>query len=213
MMQRLSRHAVASVFATAVSIGSLIGLAYLSEYVRPAAKAPVVQVEPIAVVERPKRKNTEKRSKPVKAEAARGPEMPALDLPSMIQAPSLRLRDDTGPTSLARTGLAEDTSFAPTEDLVVSEELVDDPPRAILNPAPRYPASAQSQGVEGSVKMRVLVDRQGAVTQVVVTESSPPGVFDTAAVEAMRRWRFSPATFKGQSVQVWVRKTLTFRLE
>lgn len=210
---RTVRHVLALLTASVVSAASLVGLAFLSEYVRPAPREPVVKAEPIVVAERPKRKTPDKQPRPTKANPVRGPDMPALDLPSMIQAPSLRVRDDNAATSLVRPGLAEDTSFAAAEDLVVSEELVDDPPRAILNPAPRYPASAQTQGVEGRVTMRVLVDREGSVTQAVVTESIPPGVFDTAAVEAIRRWRFSPATFKGQRVQVWVRKTLTFRLE
>jgi len=213
MSHRLFRHAISAMIALAVSAVSLVGLAYLSEYVRPPVREPVVNAEPIIVAEPPKRKQRETRPKPMKAEPVRGPEMPTLDLPSMIQAPSLRARDPGGTTSLVRPGLSEDTSFAPTEDLVMSEELVDEPPRAILNPAPRYPASAQGQGIEGWVKMRVLLDRQGSVAQVVVTESKPSGVFDDAAVEAIGRWRFSPATFKGQSVQVWVRKTLTFRLE
>lgn len=213
MSSRVLRHLVSTMIALAISASSLVGLAYLSEYVRPSPPEPKVESKPIPVVERPKRKQKEKRTKPVRTAPVRGPDMPALDLPSMIQAPSLRARGDEGATSLVRPGLSEDTSFAPTEDLVVSEELVDDPPRAILNPPPRYPASAQSNGVEGRVAMRVLVDRQGQVVQVVVTESVPSGVFDRAAVNAMRRWRFTPATFKGQSVQVWVRKTLTFRLE
>ncbi len=213
MQSKVRHHAIAAGIALTVSVFSLITLAHLSEYVQPAPHKAAVEAVPIQVASPPKRARQTDRPKPAKDTSVKGPELPGLDLPSMIQAPSLALQDDNASHSLVRPTLSADKSFAPVEDLVMSEELVDDPPRAILDPAPRYPAAAQSRGVEGAVTMRVLVDLQGNVSQVVMLKSLPPGVFDDAAVEAMRRWRFTPATFKKKPVQVWVKKTLTFQLE
>src|SRR5690242_2258508 len=48
---------------------------------------------------------------------------------------------------------------------------------------PRYPREAINQGLSGSVQMAVWVSYSGFVEQVCVLESSPPGVFDSAALQ------------------------------
>jgi len=47
---------------------------------------------------------------------------------------------------------------------------------------------------------------------VRVTESTPPGVFDRAATDAIRRWRYRPAQYNGEPVAVPVRTRIRFEL-
>ena len=46
----------------------------------------------------------------------------------------------------------------------------------------------------------------------VVVESSPPGVFDRAAISAISGWRYRPAKYNGAPVEVPVRTRIRFEL-
>ncbi len=61
-----------------------------------------------------------------------------------------------------------------------------------------YPPQARQQGVEGYVSVRYDVDVDGRVQNARVAESSPPGVFDESAVQAVSRWRFKPPERHGE---------------
>jgi TonB family protein len=63
---------------------------------------------------------------------------------------------------------------------------------------PIWPQSAA--GVEGWVLLRFTVLPSGAVTDVEVQQSSPAGVFDTSAVEALRQWKFEPVQRDGKKI-------------
>jgi TonB family protein len=79
-------------------------------------------------------------------------------------------------------------------------------------PKPQYPESARSAGKEGRVLLRVLVDAQGKSKTVEVNLSSGSDALDRAAVDAIQRWRFSPARHGDQPVESWVRIPIDFRL-
>lgn len=53
---------------------------------------------------------------------------------------------------------------------------------------------------QGTVVLDVWIDERGEVVCVKVVRSIP--VFDTATVEAVRQWKFSPATLGGRPVAV-----------
>lgn len=78
---------------------------------------------------------------------------------------------------------------------------------------PRYPDSARRQGIEGTVSLKVRVTERGAVEEVQVEQSAGYPDLDRAAVEAVRRWRFSPARQGNRPMAVWVLIPVTFRLE
>lgn len=62
--------------------------------------------------------------------------------------------------------------------------------RPVITIEPEYPVDARTRGVEGSVTVEFVVTASGGVEDVRVTESSPAGVFDQAALAAVRRWRY-----------------------
>lgn len=87
-------------------------------------------------------------------------------------------------------------------------------PAAILHrPAPTYPLVAQRQGIEGHVVVRLRVEPTGAVSEVVVVEAEPPGVFDAVAVDTARRYRFRPARRGAEAVRTTVEQRIVFRLK
>ena len=63
---------------------------------------------------------------------------------------------------------------------------------------PTWPESAT--GVEGWVRLWFTLQPNGTVTDVVVKESDPASVFDAAAVEALRQWKFEPVERDGKKI-------------
>ena len=83
----------------------------------------------------------------------------------------------------------------------------------VSSPNPEYPRRAIRLGVEGSVKLEFDVDTDGSVLDPYVVESNPAGVFDRAAIKAVRKFLYQPPTYNGTSVKVNnVQINLTFRL-
>lgn len=80
------------------------------------------------------------------------------------------------------------------------------------NPAPSYPASARRRGQEGRVILRVVVLPDGDAGEVVLEKSSGVESLDQAALETVRRWRFSPARRNGRPVSATVQIPIRFAL-
>ena len=76
------------------------------------------------------------------------------------------------------------------------------PPQLVAWSEPEYPASARAQGIEGYVLVRYRVSAAGAVSALEVVEAQPAGVFDAAALAAVRTWRYEPAMVDGTAVAV-----------
>ncbi len=79
-------------------------------------------------------------------------------------------------------------------------------------PPPDYPESAMAQHIAGSVTMTFTVDVKGEPRDIRVVEALPPGVFDHAAIAAIRRWRYAPTIINGTAVEVPVRTLVRFEL-
>ena len=78
--------------------------------------------------------------------------------------------------------------------------------------SPEYPSKALSQRVNGAVTVEYTVDTKGDPRDVRVIEATPPGVFDKAAVAAVKRWHYDPVIANGAPVEVPVRTSIRFEL-
>jgi len=85
-------------------------------------------------------------------------------------------------------------------------------PSYLNNPPPPYPLAARLSRREGTVLLEVTVTGQGRVAEVEVLRSSGEADLDRAAVAAVRRWTFHPATAGGRAVAARVEVPVRFRL-
>jgi len=85
---------------------------------------------------------------------------------------------------------------------VMTADSVDTLPTPTTQVAAPYPARARSRGISGEVVLLLSIDERGRLLEVEVSESQPPGVFDAAALQTVRKWRFAPATYQGRAVAV-----------
>lgn len=84
--------------------------------------------------------------------------------------------------------------------------------KRVRAPAPDYPESALAQRITGSVILEYTVDTRGETRDIHVVEASPPGVFDQAAMNAVKHWRYAPMVVNGSAVDVPVRTRMRFEL-
>ena len=77
---------------------------------------------------------------------------------------------------------------------------------------PEFPSKALSQRVSGSVTIEYIVDTNGDPRDVRVVEATPPGVFDHAAITAVKHWHYEPVVANGAPVEVPVRTAIRFEL-
>jgi protein TonB len=83
----------------------------------------------------------------------------------------------------------------------------------IRNPPPVYPEAARQRGQQGAVGVRLRIDEDGSVLRLEVIESSGHPLLDQAVIEALRRWRFAPATQGGRPVAADFLHRTIFRLD
>jgi periplasmic protein TonB len=56
------------------------------------------------------------------------------------------------------------------------------------------------------------VDTNGDPRDVRVVEATPPGVFDHAAITAVKRWHYDPVVVNGAPVEIPIRTSIRFEL-
>lgn len=66
--------------------------------------------------------------------------------------------------------------------------------------SPRYPGRALARGLEGYVDVHFDVSATGATENIQVMNAQPKGIFENAAVAAVKRWKFRPKSIKGRAV-------------
>ncbi|HEX6126126.1 MAG TPA: TonB family protein [Pyrinomonadaceae bacterium] len=145
---------------------------------------------------------TEAQSKPVDAPVATN--KPAVDLP--------KLQPSTSNSNEAqRTRVIENkpTVEAPVQAPVVNNSTSVTPAGpmsvgsliayATKQHAPIYPPAARSMRTTGVVKVEVTINETGEVDEV--QNASGPGLLQTAAKDAIRKWKFKPFVRDGQPVR------------
>ena len=79
-------------------------------------------------------------------------------------------------------------------------------------PAPRYPELALKAGVTGVVIVKAVIDEGGEVEAAEILKGLPMGL-NQVALDAVKRWKFEPATLDGKPVRVSHSVTFSFKTE
>jgi TonB family protein len=86
------------------------------------------------------------------------------------------------------------------------------PPALISRTEPKYTPEARKARVFGIVIVEVIIDKTGRVVGARILKALPFGLSE-AAVEAVKQWRFRPATVRGNPIDVFFNLTVNFRLD
>ncbi len=79
---------------------------------------------------------------------------------------------------------------------------------------PQYPVRAAERGIQGWVEVEFTITAAGTVKEPMVIAAQPSGIFNRAALRAIRKWKYNPKVEDGVAVErSGVRVRLTFELE
>lgn len=118
--------------------------------------------------------------------------------------------------------LADDAIFGVPEGIVqgpgrtfgdalqLSGDIV--PPQKVFTPQPIYTEEARQARIQGVVILQAIIDATGGVTAIKILKGLPEGLSE-AAVEAVKTWRYQPATLDGRPVAVYYNFTISFSLQ
>jgi TonB family protein len=74
-------------------------------------------------------------------------------------------------------------------------------PRVIAQPEPQFSSEARNTHFQGTVGLDVIVNREGRIAKALISRPAGMGL-DEQAIEALKSWRFHPATRNGEPVAV-----------
>ena len=84
-------------------------------------------------------------------------------------------------------------------------------PKLLRTVTPIYPALAVAAHVSAVIILEARVDTHGNVKTATVLRGSP--LFDDAAVEAVKQWRYKPLLLNGIPTEFILTVTLNFRIQ
>jgi protein TonB len=84
-------------------------------------------------------------------------------------------------------------------------------PQKTVNVAPQYPELARQAKVRGLVIIEAVIDAGGNVSSAQVLRGHP--MLDQAALDAVRRWKFTAARLNGEAIPVVMTVTVRFELQ
>ncbi|QOP41999.1 energy transducer TonB [Sulfurimonas marina] len=144
------------------------------------------------------------KPKPKKAQ----PKAPLPNMNSLLGGVSMDIPEFVNQESFAdATELLKDIN----DDAIMNENTVDVKPKVVSRPPLEYPREALQNGIKGYVIVNILVGKDGSVEIAKILDSKPSGVFDSAALNAVNGWRFSPAKYKLKPVKIWVKQKISFK--
>ena len=158
----------------------------------PLPSPPVEQAEPLLALPE------QKTDKPAPAERPRPKQVTAAPRPHVPTQETQQAASAAAPVSSAVSAV----SLVPARPVAGMES--DRPPV--------YPEIARRRGEQGRVVLQVNVSAQGLPVAVNVAESSGFPTLDSAALTAVQRWRFVPATRGGTPVPAVAEVPVRFRL-
>ena len=202
-------HAQAFIWMLFGSALVLFGLLAMNQFSKPVKQEVIGRDTTFEVrrQEQPKPKRVVKR-RPQKAP------------PKVTPPPSLSMSSDIAgldfglPTfSMDDFNSATDESLlGNTDNVVMTSDLVDSPPRPLTRAEITYPRRAMAREIEGYVILSILIDIDGRVKQAKIIEADPAGTFDKEALRNIEKWIFEPASYDGKPVKTWANQTIRFQL-
>lgn len=202
----LARYILSFAFASAVAVGLFLLMHGLiaHEGGRLEDTGPKTVIDFVRL-KRDSRLDVKKRAKPDKPPPQQQPVSPSMSLPDYDGAPvSVAVKADR--PSIGKTfELSGGPSLGAPSD-------TDTIPLVRINPI--YPRRAAERRIEGWVIVKFSINEQGMVENPEVVDANPRGIFESAAIRAIRKWKYRPKIEGGKPVKRYgISVKLTFDLE
>ncbi|WNC68954.1 TonB family protein [Thalassotalea nanhaiensis] len=77
----------------------------------------------------------------------------------------------------------------------------DNEARPIVRVAPKYPIPAMRDGKQGWVQLAFSIDEVGRVKNIKVLASEPKRIFNKAAIQALKKWKYKARMVSGKPIE------------
>ncbi|MGF1754123.1 energy transducer TonB [Vibrio makurazakiensis] len=91
--------------------------------------------------------------------------------------------------------------------------LVQKPSFARKPSPPRYPRMARKRGIEGVATYEIWLDKEGKQIKQALVDSSGALMLDKAALDAIKKWKFSAHIVNGQAIAHRIQIPVRFKLD
>jgi protein TonB len=207
-MRRLAWATASMLVGTVVVTGTVVLINHFSDSLEETRAASTSQIALERKKPPPDQQIRKPKPKPKPRESRRAPPAPLTGLDTSLSGVDMGL---PGFSADDLAGLEGDL-LGGAGGVVMTDDTVDQAPRASYQAPMVYPPRARAKGVEGYVVFSLLIGITGEIEQLQVVESSPEGVFDEAATEGISQWQFEPAMYQGQAVRAWAKQRIRFDL-
>ena len=182
----------------------------VSDSIVVAARVPAPPPRRPARISRPETSTSPSNAAPVEAPVGVQPERESLaidDRPEPNAAVGAGLSTETGLVDVAPPPAPP--APRPRAPVPIGGDIR--PPVKIRHVAPIYPRVALDARMAGIVILEAVIGEDGLVDAVKVLRGHP--LFDQAAMDAVRQWRFTPTLLNGQPVPVVMTVTVSFAVD
>jgi periplasmic protein TonB len=211
-LNQKQRHPIAMTAAVSINLAAVAALMLAkSDWVPPIPDIIWARHIPLPTPKPDEVKQPEQKKQPATRPT---PHIPNREVETDTSKPDAGLNgtDVLPPTGDTGGGTAQETKPEPKlEPLPVLTDAVP-LPRAAGDFQPPYPPQLLRTNVEGRAVVRVLIGTDGRVKQVAIISADDPLFADATERQALRKWRFKPATRDGQPVESWKQMTVRFEI-
>jgi len=205
-MTSLTRYAFTVFIATVLTLGTFYLMHLLIDRgpLQPASLDPVTSIHfgPVVIPETPTPRQP--RIPPEKPEPVEQP-------PAPVNGPITSIQSD--PIAVDEGELAVGPEFSFTASVNPHSGNADRQAGPRNPRPPLYPPRAARENLEGWVEVEVTIDENGIVRSTRVVDSRPRGVFESAALNAVRSWHWQPRLVDGTPVTQTVVQRIDFALQ
>lgn len=121
------------------------------------------------------------------------------------------LQDEAAQPATPASATTMEATAKPQMDASASVRMSPETAEMVTSPVePSYPLLAKQMKVQGAVVLRALIGRNGNIEDLHVL--SGPAILSSAAMEAVKQWRFKPYLQDGRAVDTEARITVNFTI-
>lgn len=99
-----------------------------------------------------------------------------------------------------------------TEEFDKGAVVAEDIPKLLKKVDPVYPEEARKALVQGVVVLRVRINEEGLVEQIMIMKSES-GLLNQPAIDAVKKWKYEPLLIEGKPTPAVFNVTVAFRLK
>ena len=207
-IRRLGWAAGSMMIGTVLVLGTVILINHYSENLDESRADATSQIALERKKPPPDQQVQKPKPKPKPRQPRRAPPSPLVGLDTSLSGVDVGLPG----FSADDLGALEGDLLGGAGGMVMTDDTVDQAPRATFQAPMVFPPRARARGIEGYVVFSLLIGITGEIEQLEIVESFPQGVFDEAATQGINQWKFEPALYQGQAVRAWAKQRIRFDL-